>query len=139
MLSRIGTAVAGLIALFVVYQLYLSGSPLLAAAVAGGLGLAFFIYTARVGYTYRYLFPGLAGIALFIVLPVVYTVWLGFPNYGSKNLLTFERATEVLLGEVTQGESSYQLALYADGDGYRIVLRTGEDPAAGEAAAPSAQ
>jgi maltose/maltodextrin transport system permease protein len=128
MLSRIGTALAAGIALLVVYQLYVGGNALLAAACAGGLGLAFFVYTARSGYTYRYLFPGLAGIALFVVLPLVYTVWIGFTNYSAKNLLTFDRATEVLLGEVYLRDTvRYQFTLHADGGGYRIVLRTDED------------
>jgi maltose/maltodextrin transport system permease protein len=142
MLSRIGTAVAAVIALFAVYRLYVTGNPLLAAALAGGFGLALFVYTARAGYTFRYLFPGLAGIAMFIVLPLVYTVWLGFTNYGSKNLLTFERATEVLLGEVTQGDAMrYQFTLHGDGDGFRVVLRTGDqevDTGTGAAAPGSA-
>jgi len=130
MLSRIGTVLAAGVALVVVYQLYLGGYPLLAASCTGGFGLAFFVYTARRGYTYRYLFPGLAGIALFIVLPLVYTVWIGFTNYSSKNLLTFERATEVLLGEVYQRDNvRYQFTLHADGGGFRLVLRTGDDEA----------
>src|SRR5690349_18553474 len=99
MLSRIVAAAFAAIALFLVYQLYVGGNPLLAAACAGGFSLTLFVYSARATYTVRYLFPGLAGIALFIVLPLVYTVWIGFTNYSSKNLLTFERATEVLLGE----------------------------------------
>lgn len=128
MLSRIGTALAAGIALLVVYQLYVGGNALLAAACAGGFGLAFFVYTARRGYTYRYLFPGLSGIALFVVLPLVYTVWIGFTNYSAKNLLTFERATEVLLGEVYLRDTvRYQFTLHADGGGFRIVLRTDED------------
>src|SRR5262245_34209164 len=128
MLSRVVTAVAALIALFIVYQLYISGSPLLAVAVGGGLALTIFVYTVRRAYTVRYLFPGLAGIALFIVLPLVYTVWIGFTNYSSKNLLTFERATEVLLGEQVELSSSrYPFTLHADGGGFRIVLRTGDD------------
>jgi maltose/maltodextrin transport system permease protein len=132
MLSRIGTVLAAGIALLVVFQLYVGGNALLAAAVAGGLGLAFFVYTARRGYTYRYLFPGLAGIALFVVLPLVYTVWIGFTNYSAKNLLTFERATEVLLGEVYLRDTvRYQFTLHADGGGFRLVLRTDEDEPAG--------
>jgi len=132
MLSRIGTVLAAGIALLVVFQLYVGGNALLAAAVTGGLGLAFFVYTARRGYTYRYLFPGLAGIALFVVLPLVYTVWIGFTNYSAKNLLTFERATEVLLGEVYLRDTvRYQFTLHADGGGFRLVLRTDEDEPAG--------
>jgi len=128
MLSRIGTVLAAGVALLLVFQLYVGGNALLAAAVAGGLGLAIFVYTARRGYTYRYLFPGLAGITLFVVLPLVYTVWIGFTNYSAKNLLTFERATEVLLGEVYLRDTvRYQFTLHADGAGFRLVLRTDED------------
>ncbi|HZJ62268.1 MAG TPA: hypothetical protein VFD36_01995, partial [Kofleriaceae bacterium] len=132
MLSRLVTAVIAVIAMFVVYQMYVGGSPLLAAALAGGFGLAFFVYTVRFAYTARYLFPGLAGIALFIVLPLVYTVWIGFTNYSSRNLLTFERATEVLLGEqVELASTHYPFTLHADGGSFRIVLHTAEDePAA---------
>ena len=85
MLSRVVTAVAAIVALFIVYELYVGGNPVLAAACAGGFGLAFLVYTVRGAYTYRYLFPGLAGIALFIVLPLVYTVslWTVSPSSTS--------------------------------------------------------
>jgi hypothetical protein len=134
--SRIGAALAAVLALAVVFQLYTSGNAVLAAACTGGFGLAFYVYTSRRTYTYRYLFPGLAGIALFIVLPLLYTVWLGFTNYSSRNLLTFERATEVLRGEVFLRDTvRYQFTLHSAPGGYRLVLHTGEDeeapPAAG--------
>jgi maltose/maltodextrin transport system permease protein len=136
MLSRVVTAVLAVIAMFVVYNLYVGGNPLLAVACAGGFAVAFFVYTARSAYTARYLFPGIAGIALFIVLPIIYTVWIGFTNYSSRNLLTFERATDVLLGErVELGSSRYAFTLHADGAGFRIVLRTGEDEPASDAPA----
>src|SRR4051812_34895657 len=100
MLSRIAAAIAAALGLLVVFRLYAGGNAVLAASVGAALGLAFYVYTARGAYTFRYLFPGLAGIAMFIVLPLIYTVWIGFTNYNSKNLLTFENATHALLGEV---------------------------------------
>jgi maltose/maltodextrin transport system permease protein len=128
MLSRIGTAVAAVVALFVIYWTYVGGNPLLAVFCTCGFGLAFYIYTQRRAYSYRYLFPGMAGIGLFIVLPVIYTIWIGFTNYSSKHLLTFERATEVFLGETyLRDDARYQLVLYPDGPGFRMVLSTGED------------
>ncbi|HMG22009.1 MAG TPA: maltose ABC transporter permease MalF [Kofleriaceae bacterium] len=126
--SRIAVVLAALVALVSVYQLYLGGNLALAAACTAGFGLAFYVFTARRTYTYRYLFPGLAGIAMFTVLPLAYTVWIGFTNYSSKNLLTFERATEVVLGEVYERSSvRYQFTLRAAEHGFRIVLRTGGD------------
>lgn len=127
-LSRSVTVIAALLCLLLIYRVYTSGNTALAAALSGVIGLGFFIYTARRGYTLRYLFPGLAGIALFVLVPLVYTIWIGFTNYGSKNLLTFERATEVLLGEVYQREGGgYEFTLHPDGAGFRIVLRTAEE------------
>jgi len=111
--------------LFLVYRIYASGNAVLAATVGGLIGLAFYIYTARRTYTLRYLFPGLAGLAIFVVLPLVYTIWIGFTNHSSKNLLSFARATAVLLGEVYQKEgASFELSLHPDGAGFRIVLTT---------------
>jgi maltose/maltodextrin transport system permease protein len=130
MLSRIGTVVAAVVALFVVYGLYVGGNPLLAVACTAGFGLAFYVYRGRRTYAYRYLFPGLASVGLFIVLPVIYTIWIGFTNYSSKHLLTFERATEVLLGEVyLRDDVRYQFTLYADGAGFRLAFKTGDDDA----------
>ena len=130
MLSRIGTAVAAVIALFVVYWLYVGGSPGLALACTAGFALTFYVYTSRRTYAHRYLFPGIAGIALFIVLPVVYTIWIAFTNYSSKHLLTFERATEVFLGEAyPRDDVRYQFTLHADGAAFRLVLQTGEEEA----------
>src|SRR5437868_4017941 len=76
--SRIGAALVAVLMLAAVFQLYAGGNAVLAAACTSGFGLAFYVYWSRRAYTYRYLFPGLAGIALFIVLPLLYTVWLGF-------------------------------------------------------------
>src|SRR5437868_1323341 len=137
--SRLAAAVAVLAGLFMVYQLYVGGNPALAAACAGAFALTYYVFTARGAYTYRYLYPGLAGIAMFIVLPLVYTVWIGFTNYSSKNLLTFERASEILLDEVYQSSSvRYEFTLHAADHGYRIVLHTDAVAAPAPEAAPGA-
>jgi len=132
MLSRIVAAVLAAFGLFVVYRLFAGGNAMLAVACFAGFGLAFFVYTVRRAYTFRYLFPGLAGIAMFIVLPLIYTMWIGFTNYNSRNLLTFDRATEALLGEVFERATvRYQFTAHAVPGGYRLVLQTGEEePAA---------
>lgn len=132
MASRIIAVIAAALALLTVYAIYVGGNPMLATAVAAAFSLGFFVYTARRTYAFRYLFPGLAGIALFMVLPMAYTLWIGFTNYSSQNLLTFERATEVLLSEQhTLDTVRYQFSLHADGDKFRIVLETGEPDDAG--------
>ncbi len=41
--------------------------------------------------------PGLAGMGLFVLFPLVCTIAIAFTNYSSTNQLTFERAQQVLM------------------------------------------
>ena len=119
-------ALAGLAALVILwgaFALYMAGQPLfgaillaLAVAVAAIFGSARF-------YGARFILPGIAGVAIFILFPVLYTVWLGFTNYSSFNILDRERATEVLLSRGAPDEGSQQpFAVMPDDGAYRIWL-----------------
>jgi maltose/maltodextrin transport system permease protein len=115
--------VVALLALYFVHGIYISGEPVLAALCLGAFALAVYVYTSTRARTYRYLFPGLAGITIFVVLPLVYTIGLGFTRYRSENFLTFERATVALLGETYVREGvRYRVSLHGDGDGFRLLL-----------------
>ncbi len=39
-------------------------------------------------YAHRYIYPGIAGMILFILFPLAYTVGLAFTNYSAKNQLS---------------------------------------------------
>jgi len=70
-----------------------------------------------------FIFPGLAAVLLFIAFPVLYTIYLGFTNYSSFNLLSFERATEVLLQRVIiDSNSEREFQVVQDNDQYRIFF-----------------
>jgi maltose/maltodextrin transport system permease protein len=137
-------AAGGVVALGVLYLVWamaLAGQVLLAAGVLGVGALGLWIYLARPGYTWRYLFPGVLGMLVFVIVPIVYTVRLGFTNYSSRNLLTFARATQYLLDETVAGPGRpYQLEVHRAGEGVRLVFTPSteddeEAPAAtGEAA-----
>ncbi|MCK7500392.1 MAG: hypothetical protein MZW92_66470 [Comamonadaceae bacterium] len=78
--------------------------------------LGFFVYLSNVAFAYRYLFPGLAGMLVFVAFPLLYTVQIGFTNYSSANLLTYERATAYLLDQTTPGDGpGWRFTLHADG------------------------
>src|SRR6187455_1754626 len=93
-------AIVALGCLYLVYRVYAGGNVVLAAAVAGFVAVGFFIYTVPRAYTVRYLFPGLAGLAFFVVLPLVYTIAIGFTNHSTSNLISFSRGTKDLLAEI---------------------------------------
>ncbi|MEJ6396196.1 maltose ABC transporter permease MalF [Gymnodinialimonas sp. 2305UL16-5] len=80
----------------VAFYLYQIAQPLFGAiilALATGFAV---IFGASRFYGARFIFPGIAAVLIFIAFPVIYTIYIGFTNYSSFNLLTYERAVEVL-------------------------------------------
>ena len=49
--------------------------------------LALYIFGSKKTYAHRYIYPGIAGMILFILFPLAYTVNLAFTNYSAKNQL----------------------------------------------------
>lgn len=85
--------------------------------------LGLFIFANKKTYAHRYIYPGIAGMILFIIFPLVYTVGIAFTNYSASNQLSFERAQNVLLEQTFQSGSSYKFDLYQDQGAYRILLK----------------
>ncbi|BDU40581.1 maltose ABC transporter permease MalF [Vibrio nigripulchritudo] len=89
--------------------------------------LAIAIFGNRKAYAHRYIYPGIAGMILFIIFPLVYTVGLAFTNYSAKNQLSFERAQSVLLAQTFQSGESYPFQLHSIDSRYRIYVKQGDD------------
>jgi maltose/maltodextrin transport system permease protein len=134
-LRALGWAVAGasaLAVLWTVYALHLAGRPLWALGVLVFGALALHVYTTSSSLAWRYLFPGVAGMLLFVAFPLVYTVQIGFTNYSSAHLLERERARAYLLEQFEVDASTVRpFTLHAQGDAVRLVL--GAPPAAAPA------
>lgn len=122
-----GVALA-LVSLYFVTVVYAAGEYLLAGTILLVLALAAWVYTSQRFYAYRYLFPGIAAVVIFVVFPILYTVSIGFTNYSTRNLLKFERATAYFLDETYEAEgSTYGFSLLADGSDYRARLEGDAD------------
>ncbi len=118
-------AVAGAAALGVLwlsFSLYLAGQPLVALGVLGFGGAAVWIYGTATSVAWKYLFPGVAGMLLFVAFPLLYTVQIGFTNYSSGNLLEFERARAYLLDQ-TLVDEEHTLAFTLHPEGGQLRLR----------------
>lgn len=119
--------VASAVGLYGVWLLYLLGQPLLAVLVLALVVAFAVIFTQRRFYASRFIFPGIAAILLFVVFPIVYTIYLGFTNYSFLNLLTYERAREVLLSRtVVDADSERPFGLVNEAGQYRIFLPEGD-------------
>lgn len=112
--------------LYVVWGLYLSGEPVFAAAVLALMVGTVIVFGANRFYTARFVFPAVTAVLLFIALPVAYTSYVGFTNYGARNLLTFDRVTELFLGQKTVDKSTERpFALVTADGGYQLFLPEG--------------
>ena len=80
LLAWAGVAVLALAWLWLVFNVYASGEwPwALGLLVLGAAGAV--VYLSRSGVAWRYLFPGVAGMLLFVAFPLLYTMQIGFTN-----------------------------------------------------------
>lgn len=123
-------AVVALLALglmYVVWGLYLAGEPLFAVVVMAVLVGIVVVFGSRRFYTARFTFPAIAAVLVFIAVPVIYTSYIGFTNYGARNLLTFDRVTELFLNQRTVDPTTERpFALVAADGGYQLFLPEGD-------------
>jgi maltose/maltodextrin transport system permease protein len=123
MIHRVVIALAALAVLWLVFSLFTAGQPLVAMGVMLFGVTALAVYGTAKSLAWRYLFPGVAGMLLFVAFPLLYTVQIGFTNYSSANLLEFERARDYLLAQTTVDEAhAYDASVHADGAGHRLQL-----------------
>jgi maltose/maltodextrin transport system permease protein len=81
------------------------------------------------GLAWKYLFPGVVAMLLFVAFPLIYTMQIGFTNYSSNNLLSLERSRAYLLEQVVPDEGKMLgFTLHPDGGEYRIVLQPMHEP-----------
>ena len=128
------TALAALAALYTVYLVQASGQTAWALGALALFGSAFYIYVVNRQFAYRYLYPGVAGMLVFIAFPLVFTAQIGFTNYSSEHLLSEARVRDYLLDQADPiPEQLMRFTLHADGAEYRLALRAGD---ADDTAAP---
>jgi len=123
--------------LYAVLLVHAAGQTLLALTLLVITALALWTYTSARTNALRYLFPGVAAAAIFVIFPMLYTVGIGFTNYSTQNLLDQAAARAVLLEEATPApDSNRAFTLHAAGD--RFVVRVAQPDGSALASAPLA-
>lgn len=85
-----------------------------------------YVFARKRTYAHRYIYPGVAGMILFIIFPLIYTIGLAFTNYSGANQLSFQRTQSVLLDQSFQSGGSYNFELRQHDDVYSIALKQGD-------------
>ena len=118
-------AAAIVAALYLVFVVYTTGQAAWAIGLLVLFTAGFYVYLSRGGFAWRYLFPGVAGMLVFIAFPLVYTAQIGLTNYSSIHLLSESRVREYLLEQHDAVEAQVlAYSLHASGAEYRLVLKT---------------
>ena len=136
-LQRLLALVAALLLLWFVFSLWTAGQPLVALGVGALGGSALVVYGSATSVAWKYLFPGIAGLLVFVAFPLLYTVQIGFTNYSSNNLLELERARTYLLDQtLADEEHARPFTLHAEGRMLRLKLAPPEGGAGDELVSP---
>jgi maltose/maltodextrin transport system permease protein len=107
-------------ALGLVAVLHAAGQHVLAVVTLAVVAVSVVIYVSPRFYAWRYVLPSVLAVVAFVVVPVLYTFGIGFTNYSSNNLLTFPRATAVLLSRANASDVGVDFTLHAAGDRHRF-------------------
>jgi len=124
--------VAALGLAFALHAAHASGWAL---AVIALTALATWVYASPRFMAWRYIAPGGLAAALFIVFPMLYTLGISFTNYSGEHLLSYERATDVLLARGQGDGRSMGFTLEPQGGG-RVRLHVLSDDGHRYAGAP---
>ena len=111
---------------YLVVLMYVQGEYLFAIMTLILSSVGLYIFANRKAYARRYVYPGVAGMGLFVLFPLICTIAIAFTNYSSTNQLAQERATRVLLDRSYQAGKTFNFGLYPAGDEWKLALTDGE-------------
>lgn len=113
----------GLVNGYAATLMYLNGEFQFAMLTVIVTALGLYFFASHKTYAHRYIYPGIAGMIIFVLFPLFYTVNLAFTNYSGKNQLTFERAQSVFLERTYMSGKSYPFTLHQSAQGYQLSVQ----------------
>src|SRR3990167_9227134 len=115
------------LALYLVVALYAQQQIAFALLGLVVTGIASYVFINKKAYAHRYICPALAGMLVFVIFPLLYTVGIGFTNYSATNLLSFEQVQRYHLNQTYLAGERFAFSLHPDQDGaLRLRVDQGE-------------
>lgn len=122
--------IAALVAIlngYAAVMMYASGEWVFALLDLVVVSVGLYVFMNKKTYAHRYIFPGVAGMVVFIIFPLAYTIGIAFTNYSGTNLLSVEQARDYHLKKtykVAGGEFDFTLL---GGDNGQFQLQLNQD------------
>ncbi|MGY3902076.1 maltose ABC transporter permease MalF [Aeromonas lusitana] len=120
--------IAALVAIlngYAAVMMYASGEWVFALLDLVVVSVGLYVFMNKKTYAHRYIFPGVAGMVVFIIFPLAYTIGIAFTNYSGANLLSLEQARNFHLKKIYKvagGEFDFTL-LGGDKGQYQLLLQ----------------
>jgi len=123
--GKILYAVVLMALLYLDFLVYQSGQPVFAVILLAVTGLVAYVYANQKAYSYRYLFPSLMGFGIFVIVPLIYTIYIAFTNYSGTNLLSLQDVEQHFMRQnAVDVNESYPFKLYDKNGEYTICIQT---------------
>ncbi len=112
-----------LLSFYLVFTIYLQGEILFALLVLVVVTTGIYIFSNQSTYRWRYVYPGVSAMGIFVLFPLICTVVIAFTNYSGSNQLNFKQVVRQLQNQtyaagdhlnfklLQTNENQYQLAL----------------------------
>lgn len=121
--KRIFSGLLYLIAFYLVFTIYLQGEILFALLVLVVVTSGIYIFSNQATYRWRYVYPGVAAMGIFVLFPLLCTVVIAFTNYSGSNQLSYEQVLKQLQSQTYSAGDRLDFKLLEDGENqYQIAL-----------------
>lgn len=111
-----------------VMLMYSQGEYLFAILTLIILSSGIYIFSSPKTYTWRYVYPGMMGMVIFILFPLVATIAIAFTNYSGTNQLSFDRVVSVLTAQQYSSGEKYNFSLYPQSENqFKIALSKNDE------------
>ncbi|MCJ8169265.1 maltose ABC transporter permease MalF [Pseudomonas sp. A3.4] len=114
------------LALYLVVVLYAQQQTAFALLGLVVTGIASFVFINKRAYAHRYTYPSVAGMLVFVIFPLLYTVGIGFTNYSGSNLLSLSQAQEYHLKQTYVSGARHPFSLHDGASGQRLKVTIGD-------------
>ncbi|HRV30468.1 MAG TPA: maltose ABC transporter permease MalF [Kiritimatiellia bacterium] len=106
-------------------RMVLAGAPVLGVALFLAVAFAAWVYNSPRTHAARYLLPGLATFAVFVLAPLLYTVYIAFTNFSGEHLLSQERVRAWFAQDLyapVETRHAFRLHPAAEPGKYQVVI-----------------
>lgn len=113
---------------YLVWLMYLNGAFIFAILTLIVLSSGIYIFTSTKTHASRYIYPGLMGIGVFILFPLLCTIAIAFTNYSGSNQLSYQRVLDVLSQQYYFSGDKYPFKLYlVENNQWQIAIQAKQD------------